>query len=216
MISSSRHRRALGPLDGLFLRLDLDHPVAADAFLGFGERTVGDLRRAAVVADAHAGGRRLAGRRGRAARRPSRGSSLYFIILRDGFGVGHRVRWRGFVTLRNHQHHETHVSLSLLTRRTTVSRIDIVTVKNRGLTSIPKRGLTPKFNILTGTAVAAVTSMAITFLASSTVAHAGRRYCRAGVFGRIFGWFVVDLLGSIPNKTGAARVFGHGQRQHPF
>ena len=41
------HRRALGPLDGFFLRLDLDHPVAADAFLRLGERTVGDLGLAA-------------------------------------------------------------------------------------------------------------------------------------------------------------------------
>src|SRR5262245_4133459 len=48
------HRRAPGPLDRFFLRLDLDHPVAADAFLRFGERTVGHLRLAAAEADARA------------------------------------------------------------------------------------------------------------------------------------------------------------------
>ena len=42
--------------------------------------------------------------------------------------------------------------------------------------------------------------MAFTLLATSTVAPAGRRYCRAGCFWPVYGWFVVDLLGSIPSK----------------
>ncbi len=91
MISPLRHRRALGPLDGFFLRLDLDHPVAADAFLGFGEWTVGDLGLAAVVADAHAGGRRL--QAVEAEQDAGLGEVLVvFHHLADGLGVRHPVR----------------------------------------------------------------------------------------------------------------------------
>src|ERR1700704_830894 len=36
-----RTRAALGPFDRFFLRLHLNHPVAAEYFLGFGERPIG-------------------------------------------------------------------------------------------------------------------------------------------------------------------------------
>src|SRR5882762_5025072 len=38
-----RTRTTRGPLDGLFLRLHLDHPVSAEHFLRLRERPVGDL-----------------------------------------------------------------------------------------------------------------------------------------------------------------------------
>src|SRR5450755_2995358 len=47
-----RRRAAPRPLDRFFLRADLDHPVAAEHFLGLGEWAVRDLGLAAFEAHA--------------------------------------------------------------------------------------------------------------------------------------------------------------------
>ena len=50
---------ALGPFHELFFRLGLDHPIAAEHFLGFNEGAVGYGRFAFAERDACAGGERM-------------------------------------------------------------------------------------------------------------------------------------------------------------
>ena len=70
--SRGRPRRApVGPLDRLLLRPHLDHPVAADDLLGLGEGSVGYAWPCPPGTTPAPRRRAGAGRRGRAARRPS-------------------------------------------------------------------------------------------------------------------------------------------------
>ena len=119
---------------------------------------------------------------------------MYFIILRDGLGVRHSVRLRRFVALGNHQHHEAHVSFSLLIRRTTVLQID----RNQSEIS---HALTPTFNgrFRAGTAVAAVLAMAFS-LRQPRPWHLRAAAIVGLVFLAVFGWFVIDLVGAVPSK----------------
>src|SRR5207237_2490782 len=50
-VAAVAQRQLLGPLDGLVLRVALDQVVAAEGFLGLGERPVGDLRLARLEPD---------------------------------------------------------------------------------------------------------------------------------------------------------------------
>src|SRR6185503_9527701 len=98
------------PLNRFFLRLDLDHPVSAEHFFGLGEGAVGDFRLPACEADARA----HRGRMQSVEREQHAGFLQLFVVLHhlfDGVGFRHRSRLGGFVTLRDHQHHESHVVL---------------------------------------------------------------------------------------------------------
>ena len=100
-------RAALGPLDGLFARAHLDHPVAAEDFFHFGKGAVGDVGLAAVEGDAGSHRRWV-----QAVERKQHARLLErFVVLHhrgDRFGGGHRARLRRLVAFGNHQHHESH------------------------------------------------------------------------------------------------------------
>jgi len=87
--------------------LALDHPVAAEHFLGFGEGAVGDHGLAAGEGNPHAHGRRV-----QPVERDQHAGILQRLVVFHH--RGHRIDGRHgtgrrrLVALRNHQHHESH------------------------------------------------------------------------------------------------------------
>src|SRR6202521_838800 len=120
-------RAAQCPCNRLFLRLDLDHPVAPKQLLRLGERPIGRSALAAGELDPRA---LLAGVQPVEREHHPRFGQLIVVLAHRGNqpGVRSKVRLSLFVPLWDHQHHESHRTFSSLPiRRTTLHEIDIAT-----------------------------------------------------------------------------------------
>src|SRR3982074_2079211 len=95
------------PGDRLLPRLDVNHPGAAEHFLGLGEWTIGHNGLAGRERDPRTHRGRM-----QAIERDQHAGVFQGLVVfhhrRHALGIELDVRWRGFVAQGNHQHHESH------------------------------------------------------------------------------------------------------------